>query len=378
MRTAQAAESLYGFFAPPDFAESVLKKYWGAVYFLIQEDTSSVKGFCDQLIDLSMRIKPIKLLFSRIGLIKPPTDKSSHPLERAWMHLLMALIYVKRKPRRSRQHMDTCLGLLDLGITGVKDTFPKPVPQKPKVILPLDVATLIGFHLLDKKSPGMNIKLILDKYSKYLSGLTQIKFIQERLADKREVLGALAVPTANTKSEIQREPQERKLLGDHAAHTLSKPGESGAVSETDDGSNSYSSGQQTPNSSLISLRSSFSKGCQDLIDQTAEGFSELMSQACTLEEMNEKKIQHDKSRQDFAIYAFTIVTIIFLPLNTVSSIFGMNTSDIRDIESGQWIYWAVAIPLTVIVMALTLFWAGELNIVYNLVKSFPRRRNVER
>ncbi|KAJ5960021.1 Nucleic acid-binding OB-fold [Penicillium vulpinum] len=102
-----------------------------------------------------------------------------------------------------------------------------------------------------------------------------------------------------------------------------------------------------------------------------------MFQASTLEEMNEKKIQNDKSRQDFAIYAFTIVTIIFLPLNTVSSIFGMNTSDIRDIESGQWIYWAVSIPLTVIVMALTLFWAGELNIVYNLVKSFPRRRNVK-
>lgn len=71
--------------------------------------------------------------------------------------------------------MDTCLGLLDLGITGVKDTFPKPVPQKPKVILPLDVATLIGFHLLDKKSPGMNIRLILDKYSKYLSGLVSIR-----------------------------------------------------------------------------------------------------------------------------------------------------------------------------------------------------------
>ena len=54
----------------------------------------------------------------------------------------------------------------------------------------------------------------------------------------------------------------------------------------------------------------------------------------------------------------------------------MNTTDIRNIESGQWIYWAVAIPLTVIVMALTLFWAGELEIFYNLVKSFPRRRNV--
>ncbi|KAL4788073.1 hypothetical protein BJX76DRAFT_353627 [Aspergillus varians] len=120
-----------------------------------------------------------------------------------------------------------------------------------------------------------------------------------------------------------------------------------------------------------------SKDCRDLIDETAKGFSQLMSQACTLEEMN-NKIQNDKSRQDFAIYAFTIVAIIFLPLNTVSSIFGMDTSDIRDIESGQWIYWVVAIPLTVIVMGLTLFWAGELNIVYNLVKSFPRRRNVDR
>ncbi|KAL4788072.1 hypothetical protein BJX76DRAFT_229119 [Aspergillus varians] len=108
MRTAQAAESLYGFFAPPDFAGPVLKKYWGAVHSLIQnlqsysqEDTSSVQRFCDQLIDLAMRIKPIKLRFSRIGLVNPPTDKSSHPLERAWMHLLMSLIYVKQKPRRS-------------------------------------------------------------------------------------------------------------------------------------------------------------------------------------------------------------------------------------------------------------------------------------
>ncbi|KAK0717632.1 hypothetical protein B0T26DRAFT_675908 [Lasiosphaeria miniovina] len=36
-----------------------------------------------------------------------------------------------------------------------------------------------------------------------------------------------------------------------------------------------------------------------------------------------------------ALYAFTIVTIIFLPLSAVSSIFGVNISDFRDMEQGQ-------------------------------------------
>ncbi|KAJ5960022.1 Nucleic acid-binding OB-fold [Penicillium vulpinum] len=175
MRTAQAAESIYSFFLPPDFEDPVLKKYWGAVYFLIEEETGSIKGYSDQLIDLSMRIQPVKLLFSRTDLIKRPTDKSSHPLEKAWMHLLMPMIYVKQKPRRSRKHMNTCLGLLDLGIAAVKDTFPKLLPQKSKVILPLDVATLIGFHLLGKQSPGIGIELILNNYTKYLGGLVSIR-----------------------------------------------------------------------------------------------------------------------------------------------------------------------------------------------------------
>lgn len=67
-----------------------------------------------------------------------------------------------------------------------------------------------------------------------------------------------------------------------------------------------------------------------------------------------------KDRQEQAIYAFTIVTIIFLPLSAVSSIFGMNTSDIRDMEAGQWLYWASAIPVTILVIVLGLWWMGEL------------------
>jgi hypothetical protein len=45
---------------------------------------------------------------------------------------------------------------------------------------------------------------------------------------------------------------------------------------------------------------------------------------------------------------FTIVTVIFLPLSFVTSYFGMNTADIRDMDSRQPLFWAVAIPLTVV------------------------------
>ncbi|RBQ98798.1 hypothetical protein VDGD_20113 [Verticillium dahliae] len=39
----------------------------------------------------------------------------------------------------------------------------------------------------------------------------------------------------------------------------------------------------------------------------------------------------------------------------------MNTSDVRDMESGMWTYWAVAIPVTLLVILLGLWWLGELG-----------------
>jgi hypothetical protein len=71
-------------------------------------------------------------------------------------------------------------------------------------------------------------------------------------------------------------------------------------------------------------------------------------------------MQSSKEQQERAIYVFTIVTIIFLPISTVSSIFGMNVKDVRDMNNGQWVFWAVAIPVTAIVIVGSLFGAGVL------------------
>jgi hypothetical protein len=54
-----------------------------------------------------------------------------------------------------------------------------------------------------------------------------------------------------------------------------------------------------------------------------------------------------------AILVFTIVTIIFLPLTFVTGLLGMNTVDIRNSTAGQWLFWAIALPLSAIVVALS-------------------------
>lgn len=56
-----------------------------------------------------------------------------------------------------------------------------------------------------------------------------------------------------------------------------------------------------------------------------------------------------------AIMVFTIVTIVFLPLSFVAAVFGMNTSDIRDMNNDQGQFWKIAIPTTAAIGALSLF-----------------------
>jgi hypothetical protein len=55
-----------------------------------------------------------------------------------------------------------------------------------------------------------------------------------------------------------------------------------------------------------------------------------------------------------AILIFTLVTIVFLPLSFVSSVFGMNTVEIRDMNSTQSLFWAVALPVTATVGGLSM------------------------
>ena len=52
----------------------------------------------------------------------------------------------------------------------------------------------------------------------------------------------------------------------------------------------------------------------------------------------------------------------------------MNTTDVRDMERSQWLYWAVAVPVTAAVVFLGLLWTGELGNIMQWVQSFGSRQ----
>ncbi|KAK1991016.1 hypothetical protein LX36DRAFT_675535 [Colletotrichum falcatum] len=53
-----------------------------------------------------------------------------------------------------------------------------------------------------------------------------------------------------------------------------------------------------------------------------------------------------------AIRVFTLVTLSF-----VTSFFGMNTADVRDMPQGSWLYWAIAAPITLSVLGSAYLYA---------------------
>ena len=65
-------------------------------------------------------------------------------------------------------------------------------------------------------------------------------------------------------------------------------------------------------------------------------------------------VESINDRHEAAIMILTAVTVIFLPLSFISSVFGMNTADIRHMNWGQWVYWVSAIPVTIAVIGLSL------------------------
>jgi Mg2+ and Co2+ transporter CorA len=87
----------------------------------------------------------------------------------------------------------------------------------------------------------------------------------------------------------------------------------------------------------------------DLVD-LRENSNALINR--TIQLVNIRLEDHGK-----AILVFTFVTIIFLPLSFISSFFGMNFSDIRDMEQTQRMFWIVAGSLTVCTVAFSVFLA---------------------
>jgi len=107
---------------------------------------------------------------------------------------------------------------------------------------------------------------------------------------------------------------------------------------------------------------------QDLRDNT----DRLVTR--TIQLVNIRLEDHGK-----AILVFTVITIIFLPLNFVSSFFGMNVSDIRTMVQTQSLFWEVSICVTALVVATSIFFAfsgGKILEKFRLWQDARRERQL--
>lgn len=93
---------------------------------------------------------------------------------------------------------------------------------------------------------------------------------------------------------------------------------------------------------------------------------------CALSIQNTSRI---KSHQDAAVYVLTAVTVTFMPLSFISSIFGLNTTDMHHTDRHQWIFWATAVPITILVLALSLLVVRYLESAREALSMFWGGRN---
>ncbi|RMJ22922.1 CorA-like Mg2+ transporter protein [Aspergillus sp. HF37] len=98
-----------------------------------------------------------------------------------------------------------------------------------------------------------------------------------------------------------------------------------------------------------------------MLEDNVGVYKDLKVQIDKLKRQVTLQVELKQDNNSKAILVFTIVTVIFLPLSFMTSYFGMNARDIRDMATGQWIFWAISVPLTTSVVAfcMTIAYQGR-------------------
>ncbi|CAN9267976.1 unnamed protein product [Alternaria alternata] len=115
------------------------------------------------------------------------------------------------------------------------------------------------------------------------------------------------------------------------------------------------------------------QNCLDQLSLAREDYIDLISRCTPLSDRTKQMLEINEEDHGKAIMVFTVVTVIFLPLSFVTSYFGMNASDIRDMDQKQDLFWSVAIPLTVVTVGSCLLIGYNGNELRDMISSFYRK-----
>ncbi|KFY33794.1 hypothetical protein V494_07340 [Pseudogymnoascus sp. VKM F-4513 (FW-928)] len=376
-----------------------------------------VPYIADFLGQIARQVQPFKEFYAEAL----PADRININLPeefaKAWLYLLISVASTTKDMAVFENQSFVVHDLLDKGMRKVVQETSKKSLLDSLVFTPFELATLINFQLLEGVTPYSQD--IIEPYWQYLRSLEadiaanpvdrnhqdrialfkqEIYVINDTLNQQRRLL-MLASPSAsfrNSAANFQNTHLNKIANDDYrsavpvvytqqtvhggfntpAHHTRFdtaniEPFDVPIVVDSHGRSRTSQLAPTHPNGVLgILIYDAIS-----LVDHKLRDIREMHDWISHLQASNLQKIDTNKDRQEAAIYAFTIVTIVFLPLSTVAGIMGMNTVDIRDMEFSQWVFWAAAIPLMVVVICLCLIWAGELGNFWKGFRDLWKRRD---
>lgn len=415
------ADMIFKFFLPDTTETPMASKFWGAVKSQVkQHDDEGVADDRDQLRALLKELAGMILYFTETFLHAQHADRVQihvpDQLIDGWLHILLGLSSMSTDPLRALTFLDFhAKPLISQGLNAiVKDMAKKPLLEK-SVVLPQELVSLMSMKLLTDITPGL--PNISKTYSEYLSAIEaditgkqsdrsheqrldlldqELMVIQNTIRSQRDIFERLEKYSQQSAYKMPASTRSRATpvhysgaprvipppppppiyrQYNHYEQSRMKP-EPGYVQRGYEPPPFYVEevpGSMSEESKQLSARDPggfrqlFLNECILQLDQREREFEEYELHSKQLRVMNRNKVDIKKDRQERLIYAFTVVTIIFLPLSAVSSIFGMNTSDIRDMEVGQWAYWAVAIPVTAAVLFLGFLFTGDLGTAFRWV-----------
>ncbi|KAL7928096.1 hypothetical protein V8C35DRAFT_318940 [Trichoderma chlorosporum] len=404
------AEMLFQLFFPLAFHGPTTGKYWGALSKLMEmpeldEDRRSTRppipSPISEIRSILWQLTPDIESFQNIMSFAAKEDRAAmtlpHELVTAWLHIVFGLIY-STYALDWHGHMIKAKSLLKEGMQKMIEGISAENLLDKAVMQPTEIMALITLNLL-QDDVGKHDD-ICDTYSLYLNSLDtdittkpsnrtyqhridlvkqEMTAIRRNLSRQRNIIAMLRNKTSITDGNFMvryGEEMPSRMKMEHAGmkRNAFANRDYRAADERTIGRGAYDQGRfgaqfmtdleaasKLSSTDVKGFRSLFLTDCANLVEQREYEFRRDTEYAEDLEREISYKMEWTKDKQENAIYAFTLVTIIFLPLSAISSIFGMNTNDIRNMDFDQWLYWVVALPVTVIIIIAGLWWMDELS-----------------
>jgi len=361
---ARAARDIFEFFFPLRYENVVTLKYWGALDRIIQaQGIKSVRGQFDVVVrdmsSLARVTNKIKLeLFSGRDARNYVTTVP-HEFIQAWMLCLMYFImFTTEYSSHSVSHIRRCKKRLLQGRVKMIERLQTVNIHDMEAVLPLGITSLLlGQLLQDNQGPLIPDRHRLTSfYWEYLQSFVSLLYFTcssfpcsvhtantartQHVRDKplsRKYQNTFSILKEQLETVIaQLEDQQRVLV---ALDDSISEGETASVSA------SSPSPASTPPPPPQGRESSVVEFLLNQTEEMLQNFAEMSRRTTDLESWHLRMIDANKDRQERAAMTFTTVTVFFLPLTTLASILGMNTSDIRNMKDSQWVFWAVAAPM---------------------------------